>query len=130
MDLARADKKKKHTHTPRTFSRPPLFVSPFFNRRIPPSILLLSPLKSISIRPGDDDALHLYRTNTGALLKTLYSKKYGCSCVTFTHASQAVVYASKVGCDTHHTHQNTDPPPSSCMKPLKKRSSRLVPCSA
>ena len=45
---------------------------------------------------GDDDALHLYRTNTGALLKTLYSKKYGCSCVTFTHASQAVVYASKV----------------------------------
>ena len=46
--------------------------------------------------PGDDDALHLYRTNTGTLLKTLYSKKYGCSCVTFTHASQAVVYASKV----------------------------------
>jgi len=40
--------------------------------------------------------LHLYRTNTGTLLKTLYSKKYGCSCVTFTHASQAVVYASKV----------------------------------
>ena len=47
-------------------------------------------------RTGDDDALHLYRTNTGVLLKTLYSKKYGCSCVTFTHASQAVVYASKV----------------------------------
>ena len=40
--------------------------------------------------------MHLYRTNTGTLLKTLYSKKYGCSCVTFTHASQAVVYASKV----------------------------------
>ena len=27
---------------------------------------------------GDDDALNLYRTNTGTLIKTLYSKKYGC----------------------------------------------------
>ena len=55
-------------------------------------------IRSRSLLPnaGDDDALHLYRTNTGQLLKTLYSKKYGCSCVTFTHASQAVVYASKV----------------------------------
>ena len=61
--------------------------SRFFVRRPP----LAKPFSS-----GDDDALHLYRTNTGTLLKTLYSKKYGCSCVTFTHASQAVVYASKV----------------------------------
>ncbi|EEH60425.1 COMPASS/Set1C complex protein [Micromonas pusilla CCMP1545] len=52
--------------------------------------------EDVMVTVGDDDALHLYRTNTGQLLKTLYSKKYGCSCVTFTHASQAVVYASKV----------------------------------
>lgn len=39
----------------------------------------------------------MYRTSSGELVKTLYSKKYGCSCVTFTHASQAVLYASKVG---------------------------------
>mmetsp|Transcript_13247 Transcript_13247/g.32149 ORF Transcript_13247/g.32149 Transcript_13247/m.32149 type:complete len:343 (-) Transcript_13247:315-1343(-) len=52
--------------------------------------------EDVMVTVGDDDALHLYRTNTGVLLKTLYSKKYGCSCVTFTHASQAVVYASKV----------------------------------
>ena len=38
----------------------------------------------------------MYRTSSGELVKTLYSKKYGCSCVTFTHASQAVLYASKV----------------------------------
>jgi len=59
----------------------------------PPRPLTPPPPVSFS---GDDDSLNLYRTNTGTLIKTLYSKKYGCSCVTFTHASQAVVYASKV----------------------------------
>lgn len=58
--------------------------------------LALQPRDGLA-RAGDDDALHMYRTNTGTLLKTLYSKKYGCSCVTFTHASQALLYASKAG---------------------------------
>lgn len=51
----------------------------------------------------------MYRTSSGELVKTLYSKKYGCSCVTFTHASQAVLYASKVGLIGQSNQRRPDP---------------------
>ena len=39
------------------------------------------------VTTGDDDAIHLYNTNTGAKTRTLYSKKYGCTNVRFTHSA-------------------------------------------
>ena len=47
------------------------------------------------VTTGDDDAIHLYNTNTGVKTKTLYSKKYGCSNVCFTHSAAAVIYSSR-----------------------------------
>ena len=36
------------------------------------------------VTTGDDDAIHLYNTNTGAKTRTLYSKKY---CLLYTSPS-------------------------------------------
>ena len=47
------------------------------------------------VTTGDDDAIHVYNTNTGAKTKTLYSKKYGCANVCFTHSPAAVIYSSR-----------------------------------
>jgi COMPASS component SWD2 len=47
------------------------------------------------VTTGDDDAIHLYNTNTGTKTKTLYSKKYGCTNVCFTHSAAAVIYSSR-----------------------------------
>ena len=47
------------------------------------------------VTTGDDDAIHLYNTNTGAKTRTLYSKKYGCTNVCFPHSAAAVIYGSR-----------------------------------
>ena len=49
----------------------------------------------ILVSTSDDDSIHVYNTETGQRTKTLYSKKYGCSGVRFTHSSEAILYASK-----------------------------------
>lgn len=46
------------------------------------------------VTAGEDDSIHLYNTNTGLSQKTLYSKKHGIHCVTFTHHPNSIVYAS------------------------------------
>ena len=49
----------------------------------------------ILVSTSDDDSIHVYNTETGQRTKTLYSKKYGCSGVRFTHSTEAILYASK-----------------------------------
>lgn len=43
---------------------------------------------------GDDDAINMYDTANGTHIKTLYSRKYGCRCISFTHHINAVLTAS------------------------------------
>lgn len=50
--------------------------------------------EDLLVTAGDDDAIRLYNTQNGTEVKQLYSKKYGVCNICYTHAPQAVVYAS------------------------------------
>eukprot|EP01116_Phalansterium_solitarium_P010977 TRINITY_DN26586_c0_g1_i1.p1 TRINITY_DN26586_c0_g1~~TRINITY_DN26586_c0_g1_i1.p1 ORF type:complete len:324 (+),score=41.99 TRINITY_DN26586_c0_g1_i1:64-972(+) len=47
------------------------------------------------VTSGDDEAINLYNTNTGAVQKTIMSKKYGVDLIRFTHHNNTVICASK-----------------------------------
>jgi len=55
--------------------------------------------EDLLVTAGEDDSIHVYNTNTGLSQKTLYSKKHGIHCVTFTHHPNSIVYASNKGHD-------------------------------
>lgn len=50
--------------------------------------------EDLLVTAGDDDAIRLYNTQNGSEIKQLFSKKYGVCNICYTHAPQAVVYAS------------------------------------
>lgn len=54
-------------------------------------------VQDLALTAGDDDAIHLYDTLTGARKKTCFSKKYGVSNAVFTHHPSAILYASTRG---------------------------------
>jgi len=49
----------------------------------------------LCVTASDDESIHLYSVETGSLKKTIYSKRYGCARIRFTHHSNAVLCASK-----------------------------------
>ncbi len=52
-------------------------------------------VEDLLITASDDDSIRVYNTASGALMETLYSKKYGCSNITMTHASSCALYATR-----------------------------------
>lgn len=54
--------------------------------------------EDLLVTAGDDDAIRLYNTQNGTEVKQLYSKKHGVCNICYTHAPQAVVYASNKVC--------------------------------
>ena len=50
--------------------------------------------EDLLVTAGDDDAIRLYNTQNGTEVKQLFSKKHGVCNICYTHAPQAVVYAS------------------------------------
>ncbi|GMH41127.1 hypothetical protein BSKO_09037 [Bryopsis sp. KO-2023] len=51
------------------------------------------------VTASDDDSINVYDTCGGSHLKTLFSRKYGCHSVSFTHHTNAVLAASSKGDD-------------------------------
>jgi COMPASS component SWD2 len=43
---------------------------------------------------SDDESIRLYSLSSGKLHNTIYSKKYGCSNIRFTHRSNNILYCS------------------------------------
>lgn len=52
---------------------------------------------SLLVTSSDDESIHLYNTDAGSLKKTIFSKRYGASCIRFTHHHNSVIVASKNG---------------------------------
>ena len=50
--------------------------------------------EDLLVTASDDDAIRLYNTQNGSEIKQLFSKKHGVCNICYTHAPQAVVYAS------------------------------------
>eukprot|EP00039_Didymoeca_costata_P018222 m.332641 g.332641 ORF g.332641 m.332641 type:complete len:326 (-) comp16977_c0_seq1:47-1024(-) len=51
------------------------------------------------VTSSDDDSINLYDCRAGKHKRPLYSKKYGCSLVTFTHSENTVLHCSTKGDD-------------------------------
>lgn len=64
---------------------------------------------TLLISASNDESIHVYDVNKGGQEKTLYSKKYGCANIAFTHSNSACIYASRSGDDAiryHSLHEN------------------------